>query len=103
MMVDQNTEALAWSLEEQVNIKGELDQLHNVAQVVISKVLRLGPSTSAPAIWLVEISDVVRTLISNGVFNEASGVLTLVVTHYSVLDFKAICGGYADGWSVERI
>ena len=36
-------------------------------------------------------------------FYGTSGVLTLVVTHYLDLDFIAICRGYADGWSVDKI
>ena len=31
------------------------------------------------------------------------GVLTLVATHYLDLDFEAICRGYADGWSTDKI
>ena len=36
-------------------------------------------------------------------FYGVSGVLTLVVTHHPNLDFVAICGGYAEGLSMEGI
>ena len=36
-------------------------------------------------------------------FYGTSGVLTSVVTHYPNLDFAAICRGYADGWSADKI
>ena len=36
-------------------------------------------------------------------FYGMSRVLTSVVTHYPDLDFVAICRGYADGWSVDKI
>ena len=36
-------------------------------------------------------------------FYGTSGVLTLVATHHSDLDFAAICSGYANGWSLEAI
>ena len=46
----QNTEELAKSLEERRALEGELDQIYNVAQLIISKVFGSTPSTSAPAI-----------------------------------------------------
>ena len=39
----------------------------------------------------------------SGLFYEASGVLTLVVTHHPNLDFATICSGYAEGLSTEDI
>ena len=48
--IGRNAEALAKSLEEQCALKGELDQIHNVAQVIVSKVFGSAPSTSMPAI-----------------------------------------------------
>ena len=61
------------------------------------------PSTSAPAIRLVEVSDEVWALITDGLFYGASGVLTLVVMYHPDLDFTTICSGYADGCSMEDI
>ena len=43
--VGQGMEALAKSLEERRALEGELDQIHNIAQVVVSEVFKLGPST----------------------------------------------------------
>ena len=60
-------------------------------------------STSAPAVQLAEVSDVVRDLIRSGLFYGASGVLTSEVTHHPNLDFAAICSGYAEGLSMEDI
>ena len=45
-----NTEVLAKSLEEQHALEGELDQIHNVAQLVILDVFGSVPSTSTPAV-----------------------------------------------------
>ena len=53
------------------------------------------PSTSTPAIQLVEVPNEVRALISNGMFYGMSGVLTSVATHHPDLDFTTICRGYA--------
>ena len=54
------------------------------------------PSTSTPAIQLAEVPNKVQVLISDRMFYETSGVLTLVATHHLGLDFVAICGGYAN-------
>ena len=64
---------------------------------------RSAPSTSTPAIQLAEVPNKVRALISDGMFYETSGVLTLVATHYLDLDFAAIYSGYADVWSADAI
>lgn len=93
----------ARSLAERSTLKGELNQLRNMAQAVVAKVLGLGPGTNTPTIHLAEILDMVQTLISDGVFHGALGVLTSVVTHYPALEFEAICGEYATGWSMEGI
>ena len=61
------------------------------------------PSTSAPAIRLVEVPDEVQALITDELFYGTSGVLTLVATYHPNLDFAAICSGYADGCSMEDI
>ena len=61
------------------------------------------PSTSTPAIRLVEVRDEVRALITDEMFYGTSGVLTLVVTHHPDLDFATICSGYAEGLSMEDI
>ena len=96
-------EALAKSLEERRALEGELDQICNVAQLVVSKVFGSVPSTNAPAIWLVEVPDEVRALITHGQFYGASGVLTSVAMYHPDLDFATICSGYANGWSTEDI
>ena len=99
----QNAEALAKSLEERRALEGELDQIRNVAQLVVSEVFGSAPSTSVPAIRLAEVLDEVRTLITEGLCYGASGVLTSVVTYHLNLDFATICSGYADGLSTEDI
>ena len=48
--VGRSVEALAQSLEERRALEGELDQLRNIAQVVISEVFGSGPSTSTPIV-----------------------------------------------------
>ena len=53
--IGRNMEALAKSLEEQRALEGELDQIRNVAQLVVSEVFGSAPSTSAPAIRLAEV------------------------------------------------
>ena len=63
-----NAEALTKSLEGRRALEGELDQIRNVAQLVISEVFGSAPSTSAPAIRLVEVLDEVWALISHGMF-----------------------------------
>ena len=61
------------------------------------------PSTSTPAVRLVEVPDEVRALITDGMFYRTSGVLTSVAMHHPELDFAAICSGYVDGLSPEAI
>ena len=46
----RNAEALAKSLEERRALEGELDQMRNVAQLVVSEVFGSVQSTSVPAI-----------------------------------------------------
>ena len=53
----RNAEALAKSLEEQHALEGELDQICNVAQLIVSEAFGSAPSTSAPAIRLVEVTN----------------------------------------------
>ena len=48
--IGRSTEALAKSLEERCALKGELDQICNVTQVIVSEVFGSAPSTSMPAI-----------------------------------------------------
>ena len=93
----QNTEVLAKSLEERPALEGELDQIRNVAQLIILEVFGLAPSTSMPAIQLAEVPDEVRALITDGLFYGTSGVLTSVVTSHPNLDFATICSRYDDG------
>ena len=101
--VSRSMEALSQSLEERRALEGELDQICNVTQVVISELFGSGPSTSTLAVHLAEVPNEVRALISNGMFYRTSGVLTSVVTHHPDLDFAAIYRGYADGWSANEI
>ena len=99
----QNAKALAKSLEERRALEGELDQIRNVAQLVVSEVFGSTPSTSTPTVQLAKVPYEVRALITSGLFYGASGVLTLVVTYHSNLDFATICSGYVDGLSTEDI
>ncbi|XP_066320512.1 uncharacterized protein [Miscanthus floridulus] len=46
----RNTEELAKSREERRALEGDLDQIRNVAQHVISEIFGSAPSTSAPAV-----------------------------------------------------
>jgi len=92
-----NAEALAKSLKERHALEGELDQICNVAHLVITEVFGSTPSTSVPAIRLAKVLDEVRALITDRLFYRTSGVLTLVATYHPDLDFAAICSGYADG------
>ena len=102
-VVGQGIEALAQSLEERRALKEELDQICNIAQVVVSELFGLGPSTSTPVVQLTEVPNEVWALISDGMFYGTSGVLTSVVTDHPNLDFMAICRGYINGWSTNEI
>ena len=62
-----------------------------------------GPSTSTPAVQLVEVLNEVWALISDSMFYRTLRVLTSVVTHQPNLDFTAIYRGYANGWSTDKI
>jgi hypothetical protein len=53
--IGRGAEALAKSLEERHALEGELDRIRNVAQVVISEVFGWAPSTSTPAVQLMEV------------------------------------------------
>ena len=99
----RNAEELAKSREEHRALEGDLEQIHNVAQLVVSEVFGSAPSTSASAVQLAEVSDAVQDLIRSGLFYEASGVLTSVAMHHPNLDFTAIYSGYAEGLSMEDI
>ena len=101
--VSRSMEALAQSHEERRALEGELNQLHNIAQVVVSEVFGSGPSMSTPVVLLAEVPNEVWVLISDGMFYGTSGVLTSVVTHHPDLDFVAIYRGYTNGWSVDKI
>ena len=48
--IGRSTKALAKSLEERHALEGELDQVHNVTQVVVSEVFGSTPSTSTPTV-----------------------------------------------------
>ena len=93
--IGRNAEALAKSLEERRALEGELDQISNVDQVVVTEVFGSAPSTSTPAIRLAEVPNKVQALISDEMFYGTSGVLTSVMMHHPDLDFAAICSGYA--------
>ena len=95
-VVDRGVEALDRSLEE-------LDQICNVAQVVISEVFESGPSTCTLTVQLADVPNEVQVLISDDMFYGTSRVLTSVAMHHLDLDFIAICRGYTDGWSVDAI
>ena len=69
--------------------------------MVVSEVFGSGPSTSTPAVQLVEVPNKIWALISDSMFYGTSRVLTSVVTHHPDLDFVAICRGYIDGWSID--
>ena len=53
--ISQSMKSLAKSLEEQCALEGELDQIHNVTQVIVSEVFGSAPSTSTPTIRLAEV------------------------------------------------
>ena len=55
-------------LKSDVLLRGELDQIRNVAQLVILEVFGSAPSTSALAIRLAEVPDEVWALITDGLF-----------------------------------
>ena len=46
----RNAEELAKSIEERRSLEGDLDQIRNVAQLVISDVFGLAPGTSVPVV-----------------------------------------------------
>ena len=71
--IGRNAKALAKSLEEQRALERELDQIRNVAQLIISEVFGSTPSTSTPTIRLVEVPDEVWALITDGLFYRTSG------------------------------
>ena len=68
-----NAEELAKSHEERRALEGDLDQIRNVAQLVVSEVFGSVPSTSAPAVQLAEVPDVVKDLVRSGLFTERWG------------------------------
>ena len=51
----RNAKELAKSHEERRALEGDLDQIRNVAQHVVSEIFGSTPSTSAPAIQLAEV------------------------------------------------
>ena len=99
----QNVEELAKSREERHAPEGELGQIRNAAQLVVSEVFGSAPSTSVLAVQLAEVPDAVKDLVRSGLFYGASGVLTSVAMYHPNLDFTTICGGYAEGLSMEDI
>ena len=99
----RNAEELAKSCEERCALEGDLDQIRNVARLVVSEVFGSAPSTSAPTVQLAEVPDAVKDLIRSRLFYGALGVLTLVAMYHPNLDFATIYGGYAEGLSMEDI
>ena len=73
MAIYRSVDTLAKSLEERHALKGELDQICNVAQVVISEVFRFVSSTSTPVDQLAEVPNEVWALISDDMFYGTSG------------------------------
>ena len=69
----QNVEELAKSHEERRALKGDLDQIHDVARLVVSEIFGSAPSTSAPAVQLAEVPDAVKDLAGAGCFMERWG------------------------------
>ncbi|XP_066308055.1 uncharacterized protein [Miscanthus floridulus] len=102
-MLGRRTEELAKSREERRALEGDLDQIRNVAQHIVSEIFGSAPSTSAPAVQLAEVLGEVRDLIRSGLFYGASGLLTTVGTHHPHLDFTTICSGYTEGMSMADI
>jgi len=99
----RNAEELAKSCEEQCALEGDLDQIRNVAWLIVLEIFGSAPSTSAPVVQLAEVPDAIKDLVRSGLFYGASGVLTSVAMHHPNLDFDAICSGYAEGLSMEDI
>ena len=64
----RNVEELAKSHEEQRALEGDLDQIRNVARLVVSEIFGSAPSTSAPAVQLVEVPNTVKDLVRSGLF-----------------------------------
>ena len=83
-------EALAKSHEERCALKGELDQICNAAQLVVSEVFRSAPSTNVATVQLAEVLYAVKEFVRSGLFYGASGVLTSVATYHPNLDFATI-------------
>ena len=69
----QNAKELAKSREERRALDGDLDQIRNVARLVVSEIFGLAPSTSAPVVQLAEVPDAVKDLVRSGLFYGASG------------------------------
>ena len=69
----QNAEELAKSREERRALEGDLDQIRNATQLIVSEVFGSAPSTSAPAVQLAEVPDAVKDLVRSGLFYGASG------------------------------
>ena len=71
--LSRNAEELAKSHEERRALEGDFDQIHNVAQLIVSEVFGSVPSTSAPAIQLAEVLDTVKDLSGAGCFTGRRG------------------------------
>jgi hypothetical protein len=84
-------------------LEEELDQLRGVAWLVVAEVLGPRPGSTALVADLSEIPGEVVGLITDGVFHDASGVLTSVALHDPTLDFGAVRRGYTTWWSTTTI
>jgi hypothetical protein len=102
-VVARNAQVLADSFGRSKVLEEELGQLRRAAQSVVTEVLGLRPGSSALAANLSKILGEVAGLITDGVFHNASGVLTSVASHYLTLDFEAVGRGYAVRWSTDQL
>ena len=57
--LSRNAEELVKSHEERRALEGDLDQIRNVALLVVSDIFGSTPSTSMPAVQLAEVPDAV--------------------------------------------
>ncbi|XP_066334093.1 uncharacterized protein [Miscanthus floridulus] len=99
--LSRNAEELAKSHEERCALEGDLDQICNVAQLIISEVFGLVPSTSAPAVQLAEIPNAVKDLVRSRLFYGASGVLTSVATESLLPHARSVSEQVSAEWVMD--
>jgi hypothetical protein len=95
----RNTQALANSLEKRTVLEEELGQLQGAAWLVVTEVLGPRPGSSMLISDLSEIPSEVAGLTTDGVFHDASGVLTS--SHHPTLNFEGVGRCYTTGWSAK--